>query len=123
MIHAKMAFVISLLSTFQDIYPQRSPQRGSCITGCRLHPYMFERPSLPQPGIHDTVESNTARHTQVIRVCYLVEPVRKLQRRFFKRDLQRMGNIIMALLQWPALHTRRPKTFLELDWLYRVLPV
>src|SRR5438270_12729004 len=123
MIHAKMAFVISLLSTFQDIYPQRSPQRGSCITGCRLHPHMFERPSLPQPGIHDTVESNTACHAQVICMCYLVEPIDKLQSSFFEHNLQRMGNIIMALLQWPALHSCRAKPFLKRERLYRVLTV
>src|SRR5439155_14968573 len=123
MIHAKMAFVISLLSTFQGINPEGGTQGGSCITSRRLHPHIFERPLVSQPGIHDTVESNTACHAQVICMCYLVEPIDKLQSGFFEHNLQRMGNVIMALLQWPALHSRRPKPFLKRERLYRVLTV
>src|SRR2546421_715366 len=88
-----MAFVISLLSTFQGINPERCAQGGSCITSRRLHPHMFERPLVSQPGIHDTVESNTACHAQVIRMCFLVEPIDKLQSGFFEHNLQRMWEV------------------------------
>src|SRR2546430_2644112 len=63
----------------------------------------------------------SARQAQPVLARLGVQPARQLQHRLFQHDLQRVGDVVMALVERPAALPRRAEALLQPQRADRVL--
>ena len=71
MIHAETSF---LALPLLRVNPESGAQRGSSVSGCRLHPDLAEWPLVAHARVKYAVERDTTGHAERLRARLLVEP-------------------------------------------------
>jgi len=78
---------------------QRDANRSASVPGGRLNPDFVERPLPEDPTVTDTIQRNTVSQAQVPASGLLVRVPRLADHDFFGDDLDRSGDIHLALGQ------------------------
>ena len=88
---------------------QRRTERGTRVTGGRLHPY-WRKGLSEEPGVGDAVQCDAASQSELLASRPLVEPAAQVKQDFLQHGLNTAGEVGVPLIEiGPGLAGRRER--------------